>query len=144
MKNKLTLYVLTMLIAIPTTASEWIDVGTSSDKLNSYYIDKDSIQEKTLDGNSVLSAFIQVTYLKKHPNRIKTGIYYSKQHWYISCDNRSFIIDGWIDYNTRDIVIDSVRNPINYSYRDWHIVYPDTIGESIINTVCSEQEDISF
>lgn len=61
MKNKLTLYVLSMLIAMPTTASEWIDIGTSIDKLNSYYIDKDSIQEKTLNGNSVLSAFIQVT-----------------------------------------------------------------------------------
>lgn len=137
--NKLLLTAL-LLLSFSANAAEWIDLGKSKDKQNLYFMDFDSVQKRNIHviggSNNYVSAVIQDTYINNNPTR-KKGVYYSKEQWFVSCKDKSFLLNSYIDYGFKDEVIQSNRL-YNSTLResDFSYAFPDTVGEVAVDAIC--------
>lgn len=131
------------LISSSAIATNWIEVARSSAKVT-YYIDTDSIDKVKLqdysgfsNDNTFISAFVQPVYTKGSEDRAKKGVYYQKQQWFVSCQNKRYIINGSVSYDNKDKIISSWQlQKSTFSADDWEIAYPDTLGYAAIQAIC--------
>lgn len=141
MKKTLAFFML-LLVVNQTVATNWIDVTGNNNSI--YYVDPASITEITLKdysgfnpNNTFISVFVKKTYLKNNELRTKKGIYSSREHWFISCSNKRFILNGYVNYNSKDYVLNSWQSSKTvYQANDWNVTYPETLAEGVIIAVC--------
>lgn len=132
---------ISFLIIQSASAADW-ELVSGSDDIK-FYLDKSSIKKSNIrvvgnNGESYISAFVQPTYLKNHKLRQKTGAYYSKEQWIISCEDNSFFTNLSVDYNLKDKVIDSWHSRISIlSKSDFNPAIPDTVGEGVVSAACN-------
>lgn len=142
---------LAVLLVLPLTANavKWIDLGKSKDKQLQTFLDYDSIkrQELTVYGSSsfrsssekpkYISAVLQLTYINNNPFR-KKGMYYSKEQWFVSCEDETYFTKARIAYGFKDEVIDSWQsNKRALSESDFSYAFPETVGGNAIKQACN-------
>lgn len=137
--NKLLVMLLIGTVSMSANAVNWLNLGNSSDNLSRTYIDLDSIGPYTQTvsggyGGVYKSGFVQFTYLKGNQER-KKGWYYTKSFVIADCSDRSLYSPAQIVYGFRDQVIDSNQNKY-FSKSNFNIVFPETIGDAIVSTLC--------
>lgn len=123
-----------LLLSGSVGAEQWYDIGKSSNGLLQLFIDLDTIQP--VKGYPYLSAVVQPTYLKGHELR-KTGNYYSKQQWYISCDDNSYFVKAYIYYGFKGEILDSWQHKYSISKHDLDYAFPNTMADGVIKTACT-------
>ncbi len=131
------------LISSSAIASNWTEVARGGDKAI-YYIDTDSITKVKLqdysgfsNDDTFISAFVQPVYTKGSEYRAKKGVYYQKQQWFVSCQNKRYIMNGSVSYDNKDKIIHSWQlQKSTFSADDWEIAYPDTLGYATIEAIC--------
>ena len=147
--NKLLLASLFML-PIAANAVDWIDLGKSTDRQLQVFLDYDSVKRqdiKVYGGSSsfrtsnqkpkYISAVFQSTYINNNPLR-KKGRYYSKEQWFISCEDQTYYINAGIEYGFKDEVIDSWRaSNRSLSDSDFKYAFPETMGGNNVEEACS-------
>lgn len=142
---------LAALFALPLAANavEWIDLGKSKDKQLQTFLDYDSVkrQELTVYGGSsfksskekpkYISAILQLTYINNNPLR-KKGMYYSKEKWFVSCEDETYFTKARIDYGFKDEVVDSWQsNKRALAESDFSYAFPETVGGNAITQACN-------
>ena len=143
---------LVTLLTLPLAANavDWVDLGKSNDKQLQVFLDYDSVKRqdiKVYGGISSLrtanqkpkyiSAVFQSTYINNNPLR-KKGRYYSKEQWFISCEDQTYYINAGIEYGFKDEVIDSWRaSNRSLSDTDFKYAFPETVGGNNIEEACS-------
>ena len=143
---------LTALFVLPLAANavDWIDLGKSKDKQLQTFLDYDSVkrQELTVYGggssfrsskekSKYISAILQLTYINNHPLR-KKGMYYSKEQWFISCEDGTYFTKARIDYGFKDEVVDSWQSSKStLTEADFSYAFPETMGGSAIEQACN-------
>ncbi len=139
-----------LLLPIASNAVNWIDLGKTNDKQLQVFLDYDSVKRQDIRvlGSSsswrstneplkYISAVFQATYINSNPLR-KKGFYYSKQQWFISCEDQTYFINARIDYGFKDEVLDSWQSPKRVlSESDFSYAFPETIGGSNIENACA-------
>lgn len=147
--NKVLLATL-LILPLAASAVEWIDLGKSKDKQLQTFLDYDSVkrQELTVYGGGsrfrsstekpeYISATFQLTYINNHPLR-KKGMYYSKEQWFISCEDKTYFSKARVDYGFKDEVVDSWQSRKNtLSKADFSYAFPETVGGSAIDQACN-------
>ena len=147
--NKLLLAAL-LILPIASNAVEWIDLGKSADKQLQIFLDYDSVKRQDIavyGGSSsfraanqkpkYISAVFQSTYINNNPLR-KKGRYYSKEQWFISCEDQTYYINAGIEYGFKDEVIDSWRSSKrSLSDSDFKYAFPETMGGNNVEEACS-------
>ena len=141
---------LAALFSLPLAANavEWIDLGKSKDKQLQTFLDYDSVkrQELTVYGggssfrgskekSKYISAILQLTYINNHPLRRK-GMYYSKEQWFISCEDGTYFTKARIDYGFKDEVVDVLF--ISHFDKDHISSIPD-LKKSATKIICSSE-----
>lgn len=127
----------TGFFSVSVNAANWIDIGKSIGNKTQMFIDADSIKPYKINSYSrdeYVSAFVQHTYINNHPNR-KAGKYYTKILTIADCNKRSTGSVAFIEYGFKDEVISSYQDK-NFTASDLNIVFPDTMGESILEIMC--------
>lgn len=140
--KKFIIYTSYFLLINNSLASNW--VNASSNKTTSLLVDLDSISPIKLqdysgfkDDNIFISAFVKEKYKKGHEFRDEKGVYTLTQQWYVSCQNKRYIMNDFISYDKNDSVIQRWHNPISmYRESDWTVAYPDTIADYTIQVIC--------
>lgn len=142
---------LAVLLALPVVSSavEWIDLGKSDDKQMQTFLDYDSVKRQdirvyggssfssTKDKPKYISAIFQYTYINNNPVR-KKGLYYSKQQWFISCDDQTYYVNARVDYGFKDEVINSQQfKKTMLSESDFSYAFPETVGGYNIENACA-------
>lgn len=115
-------------------AENWLETGKSNDNLLQFFIDLDTVQG--VKGYPYISAVVQQTYLKGHVVR-KKGLYYSKQQWYISCDDNSYFRKAYIDYGMKNEVLHSWQYQFTVSKNDLKYAFPNTMADGVVKSVCN-------
>lgn len=140
-------------VALASTAVgavEWIDLGISTSNQVQTFLDYDSVkrQEITVYGGSssfknptekskYISAIFQYTYINNHPFR-KKGLYYSKEHSLISCENESYFTKAQVDYGFKDEVVGSWQSNKRALFEsDFSYTFPETVGGITIEQACN-------
>lgn len=142
---------LTALFILPLAANavDWVDLGKSSDNNFQNFLDYDSVKRQDIqvmktggftpyeNQPKYISAIFQTTYINDNPLR-KTGMYYSKQQWFISCEKQTFYINAWIDYGFKNEVVNSGQPKKNFLLEsDFNYAFPDTAGGDAIEQACN-------
>ena len=142
---------LAALFSLPLAANavEWIDLGKSTDKQIQTFLDYDSVKRQNIrvyggssfstakDKPKYISAIFQSTYINNNPLR-KKGMYYSKNQWFISCENQTYFINARIDYGFKDEVLNSWQsNKRALSESDFSFAFPETVGGYAIEQACN-------
>lgn len=142
---------LAALLALPLAANavEWMDLGKSENKEIQNFLDYDSVKRQELNvygGGSFrakekkskyISAVFQSTYINKNPLR-KKGFYYSKQQWFISCEDQTYFVNAHIIYGFKDEVMESWKSPKGMlSESDFSYAFPETMGGNNIEQACN-------
>lgn len=129
------------LVSSSTFGSNWELIAEEAKGTSKFYLDTDSVKpanNRVTGMYDLLSIVVQPTYLKNSETRKKTGIYYSKQQWLISCDANLYYIVAAVDYDIKDNVIGSHQLRNNFISRsDFNFAFPDTIGEGVITAACN-------
>lgn len=139
-----------LILPITSNAVDWVDLGKPSDKEVQNFLDYDSVKRQDIrvyEGGSnfrstkekpkYISAIIQSTYINKNPLR-KKGLYYSKQQWFISCEDQNYFINARIDYGFKDEVISSWQSPKRGLLEsDFSYAFPETVGGYNIEQACN-------
>jgi len=109
-----------LILPLAANAVDWVDLGKSTDKQIQTFLDYDSVKRQNIrvyggssfstakDKPKYISAIFQSTYINNHPLR-KKGMYYSKNQWFISCENQTYFINARIDYGFKDEVLNIVN-----------------------------------
>lgn len=137
-----------LLIPVASNAVSWIDLGKSNDKQMQTFLDYDSVKVQDIrvmkssgftsyaDQPEYISAIIQQTYINSNPLR-KKGVYYSKEQWFMSCDNQNYFVNAVISYGFKDEVINSWQSQKRgLSESDFSYAFPETVGGNIIEQAC--------
>lgn len=137
------------ILPLAANAVEWIDLGKSNDKQIQTFLDYDSIKRQDIrvyggssfstlnDKPKYISAIFQSTYINNNPMR-KKGMYYSKNQWFISCENQTYFINARIDYGFKDEVLNSWQsNKRALSESDFSYAFPETVGGNAIKQACN-------
>lgn len=142
---------LAILLALPMTSNavDWIDLGKSKDNNIQSFLDYDSVKRKDIrvikssgftsyeDQPKYISAVFQSTYINKNPLR-KKGFYYSKQQWFISCEEQTYFVDAHVIYGFKDEVMESWKSPKGtLSESDFSYAFPETMGSNNIEQACN-------
>lgn len=138
-----------LILPITSNAVDWIDLGKSEDKQGQSFLDYDSVKRQNIrvvgsssfnsprDKPEYISAIFQATYINNNPLR-KKGLYYSKQQWFISCEDQTYFINARIDYGFKDEVISSWQSPkIGLLESDFSYAFPETVGGDNIANACA-------
>lgn len=146
--NKVLLAVL-FTLPLAANAVDWVDLGKSANKQIQTFLDYDSVKRQSIrvyggssfstakDKPKYISAIFQSTYINNHPLR-KKGMYYSKEQWFISCENQTYFINARIDYGFKDEVVDSWQsNKSTLSESDFSYAFPETVGGDAIEQACN-------
>ena len=65
-------------------------------------------------------------------------MYYSKNQWFISCENQTYFINARIDYGFKDEVLNSWQsNNRALSESDFSYAFPETVGGYNIEQACN-------
>lgn len=138
-------------LILPTisNAVNWIDLGKSENKQGQSFLDYDSVKRQDIrvigsrnfnslqDKPKYISAIFQSTYINNNPLR-KKGLYYSKQQWFISCEDQNYFINARIDYGFKDEVISSWQSPKRGLLEsDFSYAFPETVGGYNIEQACN-------
>ncbi len=145
--NKILIFLLFLPVA--SSAVNWIDLGKTNDKQFQNFLDYDSVkrQDVKVFGNSsswqftnklkYISAVFQATYINDNPLR-KKGFYYSKQQWFISCEDQTFFMNAKIDYGFKNEVVNSWQSKKKgLSESDFSYAFPETAGGDAIEQACA-------
>lgn len=103
--------------------SRWRYVGSGGDS-DRWYWDTESLSELAL-GHLVV--WVQVQY-RQH----ESGYDYSKQRWQINCDGRRAGLQSIVAYSDGNIADQDLTGGV-----DWVDVVPGSIGEGLMESVCS-------
>lgn len=135
-----------LLLPITSIASNWVDLGKTSDDQYQSFLDIDSVMDMhvTVIGDQpsskYISAVLQGTYINGNPRR-KKGEYYSKAQLYINCKQKNYFINSFITYGFKDEVVDSWRsNKSILVASDFQYAFPDTMAETNIDISCYTAE----
>lgn len=138
-----------LLIPVASIAVDWVNLGKSENKQVQTFLDYDSVKVRDIrvmkssgwtsytDQPEYISAIIQYTYINSNPLR-KKGLYYSKQQWFMSCDDQTYFVNAVINYGFKDEVVDSWQsNKLNLSESDFSYAFPETVGGDAIEQSCN-------
>ncbi len=141
-------YILLGVLLLPaiSSASNWVDLGKTSDNQYQSFLDIDSVMSMhvTVIGDQprskYISAVLQGTYINNNPRR-KKGEYYSKAQLYINCKQKTYFLNSFITYGFKDEVLDSWRsNKSILTASDFQYAFPDTIAETNVDMSCYTAE----
>lgn len=143
---------LAALFVLPLTANavDWVDLGKSSDKEIQNFLDYDSVKRQNItvyggassfrsvkEKPKYISAIFQSTFINKNPLR-KKGFYYSKEQWFISCEDQNYFVKARIIYGFKDEVMESWQSPKRaLSESDFSYAFPETMAGNNVETACS-------
>lgn len=138
--NKLLLVLLTLL-PIASSAADWVNLGKSSDKQLQVFLDYSSVKRIDIpvfgSNSEYISAVFQMTYINNNPLR-KKEVYYSKQQWFMSCEDNTYFLNAYVDYGFKDEVVDRDQSSKNTLFRsDFSYAFPETIADSNIDEACA-------
>lgn len=128
-------HILTLLIAIisstNTNAAQWIKINETETGL--LEIDADSLQYVDIENPSrIFKGWSKLTLYKDSPkDQLKVGDY-AKGLQHFDCLNKQIKYIASISYSNEKVV-DSIYHK-NPEFQD---VIPETVGETIINSVCT-------
>lgn len=138
-----------LILPLAANAVDWVDLGKSTDKQIQTFLDYDSVKRQNIrvygdssfstakDKPKYISAIFQSTYINNNPLR-KKGMYYSKNQWFISCENQTYFINARIDYGFKDEVLNSWQsNKRALSESDFSYAFPETVGGYNIEQACN-------
>lgn len=137
MIKTLTAFLCFGIISVSASAVNWVDLGKSNDKQFQTFIDSDSIKPYKINSYSrdtYVSAFVQSTYINNHELR-KKGQYYSKVLTVADCNKRALGSVANIMYGFKDEVISSYQDKY-FTDSKLNIVFPETVGETILEYMC--------
>lgn len=125
------------IISVSASASNWVDLGKSTDNQLQTFLDSDSIKPYKINsysGGNYVSAFVQYTYINNNERR-KKGQYYSKVLMVADCNKRAMGSAAYIDYGFKDEVVGSYQDKL-FSASSLNIVFPETVAEGILEYMC--------
>ena len=125
------------ILSVSASAANWVDLGKSNDKKVQTFIDSDSVKPYKINSYSrdnYVSAFVQSTYINNHELR-KKGQYYSKILMVADCNKGALGSVANITYGFKDEVISSYQDKY-FTESKLNMVFPETIGESILEYMC--------
>lgn len=123
-------------------AADWVYLGESSSGSAKYYIDAESVKKISISSSypylrasnsgQIVSYFTKTDYTKAQ--KTADGKFYNEtvRQEKGDCANNKTSLQGAIYYTKGGSVVDSAQ----ISYDDWQTVYPDTVGESVLNAAC--------
>jgi len=138
------------LLMLPafSSASNWVDLGKTSDNQYQSFLDVDSIMPVHVNvlgdrhDAKYISAVLQGTYINDNPSR-KNGEYYVKTQLYIDCEQNTFFINSYITYGFKNEVLDSGNsNKSVLSLSDFQYAFPDTIAQTNVEMSCYAADNL--
>lgn len=136
--KKLLAFALATMMTQQALAVNWVQVSESGG--DKHYIDLDSIQADTLaNGTPVMTAWIQTEYKQAQDAGGGKKYWSSKYFDYFDCRARKSVIEYFAIYDKQGRVVASGNNPAfsRYSSANWQRVILDSVGETLLNTVCA-------
>lgn len=143
---------LTALLILPLAANavDWVDLGKTADKEVQIFLDYDSVKRQNItvyggassfrgakEKPKYISAIFQSTYINRNPLR-KKGFYYSKEQWFISCEDQNYFVKARIVYGFKDEVMESWKSPKGtLSESDFSYAFPETLAGNNVETACA-------
>lgn len=125
--KKLLALAFSSFIAVTASASDWVYIGGNSE--SDAFVDVESIS-----GGYYKTAFIEVRLKEDQVNPIqndKFNLIVSLREY--NCNDnvkKERILSMLVRYNELHVFSDNTPS-------EWDILYPDTVGEAIANTVCT-------
>ena len=139
-----------ILASTAAGAVDWVDLGKTSDKEVQIFLDYDSVKRQNItvyggassfrsakEKPKYISAIFQSTFINKNPLR-KKGFYYSKEQWFISCEDQNYFVKARIVYGFKDEVMESWKSPKGtLSESDFSYAFPETMAGNNVETACA-------
>lgn len=110
---------------------DWIMATSTSDRNEVYYIKSSYVKKEY----SEIKVWVKV---KSKTTKIKNKVYSNteeKQLWMVNCSERQYKLLKSITYNSSGNVINSDERS-EYAV-PWDDIIPDSIGEGVVDKVCS-------
>ncbi|STZ01530.1 Uncharacterised protein [Moraxella lacunata] len=136
--KKLLIATLIALSPLSVHATNWVDIGSTSNFI--YHIDRDSIQTHYFTGGGTyITAWVKRDY--HQAQELSNG----KKYWqtrafsYYDCVARKSDFDYVIYYDKQSNSVDSFKRYVStHSSKDWTRAVPDTVGEGKLDYACSQ------